>query len=279
MARQSRGWCFTVNNYTEEELGFILDIPCDYLVVGDEVGEEGTPHLQGYIYFPGRGKRFGGVKELPGFGRAHLEVAIANAQTNRVYCTKSGEYIEKGVIPHGGQRKDIHAMKEIMLGGGDMRDAIEVATSYQSMRMAELLMKYQPCEERAAIHVKWFWGPAGCGKTRRAIREAGDYWMTSRGLKWFDGYDGEKNIIVDDFRPSFCEFQDLLRIIDTTPYRAEIKGGSRPLKATCWWFTAPVAPDVMYEHQTQEDLRQLTRRIHEVCEIKAEPEAEPEVGR
>ena len=52
MDNRSRGWCFTLNNYNEEEEVRALALPeeVSYGVVGKEVGESGTPHFQGYLY-------------------------------------------------------------------------------------------------------------------------------------------------------------------------------------------------------------------------------------
>ncbi|KAH7821972.1 putative replication-associated protein [Monocercomonoides exilis] len=68
---RSRGWAFTQNNYTEAEEQEIKRIECTYKVVGKEVGEMGTPHLQGYMYFK-NGRGFSSIKrELP--ERCHIE--------------------------------------------------------------------------------------------------------------------------------------------------------------------------------------------------------------
>ena len=47
---KDRAYCFTLNNYTEEEYQSIISTKYDYIVVGQEIGETGTPHLQGFIY-------------------------------------------------------------------------------------------------------------------------------------------------------------------------------------------------------------------------------------
>ena len=73
---QSRSWLFVLNNYSEDEYRSIKDwcsAECDYAVVGKEVGEEGTPHLQGY--FRKKVKcRLSSLKDSLS-GRAHFEVA------------------------------------------------------------------------------------------------------------------------------------------------------------------------------------------------------------
>lgn len=52
---RSRGWCFTLNNYSESEKNAVIDC-CENAdrsayVVQEERGENGTPHLQGFVHF------------------------------------------------------------------------------------------------------------------------------------------------------------------------------------------------------------------------------------
>lgn len=47
---RSRKWTLTLNNYTEEQRTALLDLPSlAYAIIGKETGENGTPHLQGYL--------------------------------------------------------------------------------------------------------------------------------------------------------------------------------------------------------------------------------------
>lgn len=48
----SLNWCFTLNNYTKNDISSIVDSTViDKYVFQEETGESGTPHLQGYIKF------------------------------------------------------------------------------------------------------------------------------------------------------------------------------------------------------------------------------------
>jgi len=42
-----RRFCFTLNNWTEEEWDALTEFQCTWMVMGKEVGENGTRHLQG----------------------------------------------------------------------------------------------------------------------------------------------------------------------------------------------------------------------------------------
>ena len=87
---RSRTWCFTLNNPTPEEKKYIKENDLkefSYIIVGEEVGEQGTPHLQGYIEFENQ-RTFKAVKKL--LPRCHIEKAKGTGKQNRDYCSKEG---------------------------------------------------------------------------------------------------------------------------------------------------------------------------------------------
>jgi len=93
---RTRGWCFTLNNYNEEEYENIKvygHTNTAKFVVGKEVGAKGTKHLQGYLYFS-NGKTFDQIKKIN--PKAHWEKAKGNPDQNFKYCSKEGDFESKG---------------------------------------------------------------------------------------------------------------------------------------------------------------------------------------
>jgi len=87
---QVRRWCFTLNNYTPEEIAKLQNLSdrVTYIIFGKEIAPTtGTPHLQGYLELKAK-TRVGGVKELLGCARVHLVVARGTAEENTTYCSK-----------------------------------------------------------------------------------------------------------------------------------------------------------------------------------------------
>ena len=90
-------YCFTINNWTDADIARLKKIDCKYMVVGVEVGENGTPHLQGYVRFT-KQQRFNAAKRQIG-QRAHIEAARGNEMQNDEYCRKGGVIaLEKGTM-------------------------------------------------------------------------------------------------------------------------------------------------------------------------------------
>ena len=92
----SKRWQFVLNNYTKEEVSSIVPIlerESKIFVVGDEVGENGTPHLQVYIEFNKK------VRPMSLFenNRIHWEKCRGNRDSNIAYCSKEKVLVSKGI--------------------------------------------------------------------------------------------------------------------------------------------------------------------------------------
>lgn len=119
-APRTKNWCFTLNNYTQNDIDKIDKLRDErgvYVIYGKEVGESGTPHLQGFVSFPSR-KRLTYVKNK--IGQAHF--SMARMIDNSIeYCKKEGDYVEFGIRPHdnkkSGKRNDLESFKEDVKSG------------------------------------------------------------------------------------------------------------------------------------------------------------------
>lgn len=198
----------------------------------------------------------------------HVELAKGNEQQNVKYCTKESSRVlgpwTIGEEAKQGRRTDIEDVRELVKSGKGMVEICDVASSYQSLRTAEVLLKYLERQRDFKPDVRWYHGSTGGGKTRSAFEEFPKAWISNKDGKWFDGYDAHEVAIFDDFRKDFCTFHELLRILDRYPYRIPYKGGFRQFLAHTIIITCPWAPDVLYDNRSQEDIGQLMRRIDSV---------------
>lgn len=111
---QGKRWCFTLNNFTPEQVELILslfDQPITrYGIFGKETGASGTPHLQGFVIFH-TNQRFDAVRAL--LRGAHCEVARGTSIQAREYCKKDGDFTERGSFPDShGKRNDLAELLE-----------------------------------------------------------------------------------------------------------------------------------------------------------------------
>lgn len=256
---KGRKFFLTVNNYSPQEWWDACDIvhKCKYGICCKEVGELGTPHIHIWVHFE-NARTFNSIQKK--FKRANIQQGMGR-DSDQVYLKKGGDFVEFGEPEKQGQRNDIHKVKEVISAGGGMKEIIEEVNSYQAIRGGELLLKYlETPREIKPIEVIWFYGKAGTGKTKTVFdTEVNPFTPTT--FKWWEGYDGHKVVLVDDWRPTWCSFVDLLRLTDIYPFRIQNKGGSRQVKYNKIYFTSDGSPLDYFSNLPEDELEQLNRRI------------------
>jgi len=259
-------WRFTLNNWTEAEYEECKQWDYTRIIIGKEIGPEcGTPHLQGTVVFKSA-KRLTGLKKL----NNRISWRPANfIEASFEYCRKDGNYWEDDRRKQG-DRTDIKKAKEMFRAGASVHQIALEVDSYQAARMGELLIRTAPFRSVAIQReILWFCGATGTGKSETARLLYPDLYLKDT-YKWWDGYNGEETVLIDDMRGDFCKFHELLRLLDRYTYRGEIKGGSVPITATRIIITSPYRPEDLYKGRTDEDIAQLVRRITEVREFRTE---------
>ena len=218
----------------------------------------------------------------------HLEPMRGTFEQARAYCSKEEsrdpeadfELFERGDKPTNagvpGGRSDLQDIGAIISSGGGSRQVFDADPGgfikfHRGIEAAVRLLQ-EPRDFKTDVY--WYCGPTGSGKTRAAQSEAPDaYWKNCSDL-WWDGYCGQSDVILDDYRCDFCKFSYLLRLFDRYPLIVQYKGGTVHFRAKRIFVTSPLRPDSMWDKRTPEDLAQLGRRI---TEIKQFPIVEPVV--
>lgn len=262
---KTRSWCATVNNHDEDDRDALKALKYRYIVIGDEVGESGTPHLQAYVYLESGMTLSALKKKLP---RAHLEPAKGDAQANRRYCVKDGIYWEDGDIPAQGKRKDLDELKEDILNGKKVDDICmddpmvfhQYGRTLSKIEDIALRKKHRTEMTRGV----WYYGPTGVGKSHRAFEgyNSDTHYVVPDDNGWWDGYTGQETVILNDFRGSI-KYGELLQMVDKWPYWVNRRGREPvPFLAKLVIVTSSLRPEEVYRNMNINDtLAQLTRRF------------------
>lgn len=260
---QTRNICFTINNYTEEDIKSLDWDQITYLVYGKEVGESGTPHLQGYMELKAP-KKFTTIKKK--ILRAHMETRKGTAQQAADYCKKDGDYVEKGEISQQGKRTDIEMATDMIVEGAKMKEVAianpPVYVKYHKGLHAFKSIILDPRNEVPTVTV--LYGKTGTGKSKTAREITTDpyVWGPEQG-HWFDGYEGQKDVILEEFRAQLT-LGMLLRLLDRYDCKVQYKGGMIQFVATNIVITSPTHPQDWYESIGNDKTDQLMRRITEI---------------
>jgi len=145
--KEVKKFCLTLNNWNEEEVNNIVKIAvsvlkCEY-ILGYEIGECGTPHIQGFLLLDKK-KSWDSVHKSLNNKRIHLECAKGSIKENIAYCTKDNNFIT-----------NIKGLKR--------RDPLKIITDlYPWQSEIVELLKTEP--DGRTVH--WYWeNTGGAGKS------------------------------------------------------------------------------------------------------------------
>lgn len=254
---KSRGWCFTLNNYSNLEISE-LKLRFEgavWYIIGEEIGHTtGTPHLQGAIYFKN-------AVVMPKFNpRIHWEIMRGNCQQNRVYCSKEKVLVEFGECPKKGKRSDLKSIVEMLLDGASDKEIYAVHGD-KALRINGCIARGRcslfEIKRNWEMDVRIYYGAPGTGKTRAVYEEFGIDNVYSKMVgKWWDGYKGEGCVLIDDFDPTNCfdiQFDFYLKLLDRYPMMIEGKGCSCQFYSHTIIFTSNFDPEIWFAQKPNRD--------------------------
>ena len=269
-----RNWCVTLNNYTEAECELFCNFECKYIIVGKEVGEQGTPHLQGYIEMKNP-KTVSALNKLLG-NRCWLQPSKYSSEANINYCSKEGnELVKRGTASAQGTRTDLKKITDDIMNGEVTVDDLALDRPDLYHQYARTFSKVEDLRMRKLYRTEmtegiWYWGATGVGKSHLAYEgftpDTHYNWKYDNG--WQDGYVQQETVIINEFRGQI-QYSELLTLVDKWP--TELRRRARepmPFISKKVIITSSLPPAEVYRNLSQhDDLEQLLRRF-KVIEIK-----------
>lgn len=260
-----RNFCFTINNYITFHAMEELKKISKFLIYGKEVGESGTPHLQGYCELLKR-TRFNKIKAI--IPTAHIEPRKGTSTQARDYCAKDGEFTEYGVLSKPGKRNDI---EEVYFLAKDGASDIEIGEAHPRTyakyykAVDRIRFNYARTDNKfEKIEVLVIIGPSGSGKTKAAYATDPDLYRLSQGDQiWWDGYQAQETVLIDDFY-GWIKYGNLLQLLDGYKYQLPIKGGFTWKRWKRVIITSNESPEKWY---TKGLTPALDRRISEIRQV------------
>ena len=247
---RSRAFIFTINNWTVDHVFTLSRLEAQYIVYGKEVGAQGTPHLQGYVYFKTQRTLQSVIKKLPG---AHVEIRRGTHSEAKAYCEKDGNVTEIGEEPeqNGGDSMSSRLEKNKRLRENSLQESLDLGDvsflQLEKLKKCKLVLEQEGAAYTAEdVRGLWIHGPPGTGKTHRA-RELDSAFFIKSQNKWWDGYAGEDTVVLDDLDKSGSCLGHHLKIwADKWSCTGEVKGGTVNLKHKLFIVTSNYTPEELW---------------------------------
>lgn len=262
-----RSWLCTWNNpvgLTEAILERVYrDTNADYLVGQLEQGTEGTVHLQFFVHYARCVRITHITKKFP---RIHCErVKRDNGASS--YCMKVATRVEGpftfGTVPVRRNSKiDWECVRTLAKEGKLDEIPAQIYTAHygnlQRIKKDHMVMPQASSELKGV----WIYGPSGIGKSFTARQSYPDAYPKLCN-KWWCGYQGQENVIMDDIGPEHeCLAQQLKIWADHYPCILETKGGAMSSSFTKFVVTSQYKiEEIFKDEKTQEALKRRFKII------------------
>lgn len=264
---RSRNWCFTDFNLNDWE--DIYNRSKKIRFIGYELErcpDSGKPHYQGFVQFE-TCMRLSEAKKHLEDKTIHIEIMKGNLQQNIKYCSKDKNYKSYGKFISQGQRMDLeNVINEINTKNMTKSEVIETFPVKYIMYKNGLNAIIEHNEQKSRqkirdIEVIVYSGKTGTGKTYKAVTENPEAYIISN-LKWWNGYNGEKVIIIDEYNNDIpCT--EMIRLLDRYPLRLEVKGNHTYANWHKVIITTNLQKHEFHESAKEEHRNALFRRISE----------------
>lgn len=246
-----------------------------YIAWGQEVcPESGRHHQQGWVQFH-NAKTLAAAKKCLGDRSLHLETAKGSVAENEAYVSKEDTSpVCLGELPVQGTRSDLETVRAAIAKGSS---DLQVANAHFGtwVRYQKSFAKYRSLTESANaeafrhVSVVLLAGRTGSGKTRYAAKYAGFLIQADQIGKWWDGYEGQRVICIDEYNNN-VPITTLLTLLDGYRHRLPLKGSFTYAQ----WTTVFITTNLRELHLNASEAHRLAlcRRITTVITAHGDDE-------
>jgi len=225
--------------------------------------------LQGYVYFR-NAKTLGAVRTL--LPSCHLIRALGTSKQNQLYCSKGGDFIERGDPPkddddRGTDEINRYARSWDLAKLGKIEDipADIRLRLYPTIKRIErdYMPRVEPLPDICGL---WIYGESGTGKTRNVLSIYPGIFPKPRNI-WWDGYQGEPEVLIDDFDKFDIKLGGQLKHwADFAPFIGQTKGSSIKIRPGKLIITSQYRIEEIWDDKETRDA--LKRRFVVLEKIK-----------
>ena len=238
-----------------------------YICVAHEKHQDDTHHLHALVQYEEKFRTqksdFYDMEDSEDEG-AHYHgnyQAARNAADVQKYVTKENDYVEEGHFLSNAQsdvqRRAEENKKILTTSLPKLVDSGEISIySYQTLRVARNLYTLDSIEVPDYMPKTCYWiiGKTGIGKSRWVRDNYPSQFYNKPQSKWWDGYNGEKIVLLDDFDlRGDCLGHHLKIWADCYSFTAEIKGGTIKPVFTHFIITSQYSPADIFCQGTNEE--------------------------
>lgn len=241
----------------------------------EEAPDTGRQHLQCFLQLK-KPARLSWLKRHV-HESAHWEPMKGTAQEASDYCRKEETRVmgpwEFGTMTAKGKIMGLDDALEWVRAGRPIREIVEAFPAvwvHHGRGLLDVRQRLNLEGDRRVFgpegpEVWVLYGPSGTGKSRITAHEWPDAFWKIPGEKWWDGYDGQETVVLDDFKDGDMRLTDLQRLLDRYPLWVEVKGGAVPMLAKRYVLTSNTHPDNWYTRADPH--KTIMRRVHDYAEI------------
>lgn len=242
-----------------------------YIILGKEsCPTSGRLHWQSYIELS-KPMRISTIKKLFNDNTIHLEARRGTREEAKQYCMKDGEYEEFGKWIKGqGHRSDLDDIVDSLQRGERLSEImVSHPVMYCKYRNGLKDIANTISEKRIPswrdVEVVLITGPTGSGKTKMAMEEA-TYKIQAGEMTWWDGYDGDEAICIDEY-DNDVKITKMLGILDGYKLRLPVKGGFTSANWKKVFITTNLRMRELHPMAKSEHVKALMRRITKVVDL------------